>query len=105
MKQRKYESYPENVPGPFYVETPLCLTCRAPESVAPELIGFYEDPSGQGGKDHCYFKKQPASAAEIERAIMAVNVSCCGAFHYAGADRAVKELLKRGGQAVSIDYD
>jgi hypothetical protein len=31
--------YPENVPGPFYVEDDLCIICRAPEAISPNLVG------------------------------------------------------------------
>ena len=105
MSQRKFESYPENAPGEFYVEEDLCITCRAPESVAPELIGFQEDPSGTNRERHCYFKKQPKTAEELDRAIKAVQVSCCGAYHYAGTDPAVKEKLRVAGEGTAIDLE
>ena len=105
MSERKCETYPENAPGAFYVEKDRCITCRAPESVAPDLIGFYEDPSGTNRKSHCYFKKQPETAEELDRAIKAVRVSCCGAYHYAGADPTVKEKLRLAGEGTAIDQD
>lgn len=58
-------------PRSFYVEKDSYITCRAPESVAPGLIGFYEDPSGTGRKSHCYFMKQSKTAEELDRAIKA----------------------------------
>jgi hypothetical protein len=103
MSHRKFETYPESAPGAFYVEKDLCITCRAPESVAPDLIGFYEDPSGT--KSHCYFKKQPKTPQELDRAIKAVQVSCCGAYHYAGADPSVKEKLRLAGEGAAIDQN
>jgi len=105
MSQRKFEAYPENAPGAFYVEKDLCITCRAPQSVAPDLIGFYEDPSGTNHKSHYYFRKQPETAEELDRAIKAVQVSCCGAYHYAGVDLAVKEELRLAGEGAAIDHD
>jgi hypothetical protein len=104
MTHRKFEAYPENAPGAFYVEKDLCITCRVPELAAPDLIGLYEGPSGTNRKSHCYFKKQPTSASELERAIKAVSVSCCGAYHYAGTDVSVKEKLSVAGQAEAIDH-
>jgi hypothetical protein len=73
--------YPENVPGPFYVEDDLCILCAAPQAVAPDLIGMTQE--------HCFFKKQPKSRAELERAIQAVDACCCGAYRYAGDDPRV----------------
>jgi hypothetical protein len=90
--------YPENVSGPFWVECDLCMFCRAPESVAPGLIGFSE------AKSHCYFKKQPDTVAELDQAIKAVELSCCGAYHYAGEDEETKRKLKDAGCQEAIDY-
>jgi hypothetical protein len=59
------ESYPENTPEAFYVEKDLCITCRAPEFVASDLIGFHEDPSGSNARSHCYFKKQPEQGPKL----------------------------------------
>jgi hypothetical protein len=103
MSQRKFESYPENTPGAFYVQKDLCITCRAPESVAPDLIGFYEDPSRTNRQSHCYFKKQPETAEELDRAIKAVRVSCCGAYRYAGEDPDVEKKLRLFGDDTAID--
>ncbi len=77
--------------GAFYVECEMCITCRAPEAVAPDLIGFSEDASGTSARSHCYFKKQPETPTELERAIKAVWANCCGAYHYAGRNTAIKE--------------
>jgi hypothetical protein len=73
--------HPENAPGPFYVEDDLCIQCWAPEGVAPNLVGT-------NGR-HCFFKKQPESPEELEQAILAVNVCCCGAYRYSGNDPKV----------------
>jgi hypothetical protein len=90
------KTYPENAAGPFYVQHDECITCRAPESVAPDLIGFFEDPSGTGRRSHCYFKKQPETAGEIDRAVRAVQWNCCGSYRYAGSDAEVKQLRRAG---------
>lgn len=105
MSQRKFESYPENAHGAFYVQKDLCIACRAPESVAPDLIGFYVDPFGTNRMSHCYFRKQPETAGELDRAIKAVGVSCCAAYRYAGVDCAVKEKLRLAGEDAAIDHD
>jgi hypothetical protein len=83
----KFERHPKNAPGPFYVIKELCLACLAPEAVAPDLIA-HEEPNY-----HCYFKKQPATSTELDRAIKAVIVGCCGAVRYAGNDPAILDRL------------
>jgi hypothetical protein len=88
------ERYPLNVPGPFYVENGMCIICRVPEHEAPDLIGFDEDPSGTG---HCYFKKQPETSEELERAINAMSVACCGAHCYGGDDPDIIRRLREAG--------
>ena len=68
--------YPLNAPGPFYVENEQCIVCGLPEQEAPDLMTNEEG--------HCYFQKQPESQAELEQAIRAVKVCCCGAVRYGG---------------------
>jgi ferredoxin len=77
--------YPENAAGPFYVEADLCIACRSPEAVAPNLVA--------ANQHHCYFKKQPQTAEEMEQAIRAVEHCCCGAYRYAGHDPNVMTRL------------
>jgi len=95
VPNRSFRAYPQNAPGPFYVQDDECIICRAPESVAPDLIGFYEDPSGTSARSHCYFKKQPQTPGEIDRAVKAVSANCCGSYRYSGSDREVKKKLKK----------
>jgi hypothetical protein len=80
--------YPKNAPGSFYTEDESCMACEAPCSEAPDLIAHDQQESGH----HCYFKKQPETPEETERAIMACVVSCIEAVRYAGHD---PEILKR----------
>jgi hypothetical protein len=79
------KAYPENAPGPFYVEHDLCILCGTPEAVAPNLVGM--------NSKHCYFKKQPESARELDQAIQAVESCCCGAYRYCGTDPRVIQRL------------
>jgi hypothetical protein len=97
------KAYPANAPGDFYVQNDECITCRAPESVAPDLIGFFEDPSGTNARSHCYFKKQPQTVGEIDRAVKAVYANCCGSYRYAGSNRDIKKKLKKAGCQAAID--
>lgn len=81
------DRFPLNVPGPFYVANAQCLICGAPEHEAPDLM------AADAETGHCYFKKQPSSPEELERAVQAVWVSCCGAVQYAGNDPAILRRL------------
>jgi hypothetical protein len=103
MSDRRSRTYPENAPGPFYVQNEECIICRAPESVAPDLIGFYDDPSGTNARSHCFFKKQPQSPEEIDLAVKAVWANCCGSYRYAGTDPDVKAKLKRANCESAIE--
>jgi len=103
MRTRKFDAYPENAAGPFYVENDMCITCRAPEAFAPDLIGFHEDPSWTDATSHCYFKKQPETIAEINRAVKAVWANCCGSFRYAGSDPEVLKKLRGAHSTDAID--
>jgi hypothetical protein len=76
--------HPLNAPGDFYVENGECISCGAPESVAPDLIAWETIPGDP--HVHCYFKKQPADSFELKQAIDAIAVSCCGALRYTGSD-------------------
>jgi hypothetical protein len=82
----KRRRYPLNVDGDFYVEDGMCMACTAPEHEAPELIFF--DPEATAGY-HCFFKRQPKTPEEIERAITAVAVGCCAGVRYAGIDPTI----------------
>ena len=78
--------YYKNALGPFVVNDGECIACCAPEAEAPDLMAF--DEEGQS----CYFKKQPETPEELDRALRAVCVSCCEAVRYAEND---PEVLKR----------
>src|SRR5215813_10850867 len=77
-----------NAPGDFYVEDQMCISCAAPESEAPDLMSHDES-----NVYHCYFKRQPQTPDEMERAIRAVNVGCCGAVRYRGKDPSILAKL------------
>src|SRR5215471_1998896 len=79
-------AFRKNAPGPFLVHDGECITCRAPEAQAPDLMAHDEE------RGHCYFARQPSTPDETERACRAVWVSCCGAVQYEGSD---PEILER----------
>lgn len=63
------KQFQEREKGDFYVEYGVCTACGAPQAEAPDLIDHSD-------KDwvHCYFKKQPKTDDEIERAVNAIAV-------------------------------
>lgn len=77
----KIQAYKKNCDGDFIVEDENCMRCCLPETEAPDLMKS-DDTS-------CYFKKQPKTPAETERAIGAINISCCGAVRYIGKDKDI----------------
>src|SRR3954470_6664149 len=99
MAQEPIQPYPKNAPGDFYVQDERCIACTAPEHEAPDLMA-HED--GQGGY-HCYFKRQPETPEEVERAIMACHVSCVRAVRYAGRNPKILKRFKEIGSGDSCD--
>jgi hypothetical protein len=91
MAHEPIPPYPKNAPGPFYVQSECCIACSAPEQEAPDLMDHGEWPDGEEGY-HCYFKRQPETPDEVERAISACVVSCVRAVRYAGNN---PKILKR----------
>jgi hypothetical protein len=96
--------YPENTPGPFYVERDRCIICLAPEREAPDLMGFAEGTAGRSSESHCFFRKQPRTPDEIDRAVAALRVACCVALRYAGRDPEVLARLRELGLADQCDH-
>ena len=86
-KHKTPDRYSQNAQGDFYVEGGVCITCGAPQAEAPDLIDHSKLDFG-----HCYFKKQPETEDEIERAINAIAVSCISGLRYGGTD---EEIIKR----------
>jgi len=93
------ERYPENSKGDFYVENQVCITCGAPEAEAPDLIEHSKLEYG-----HCYFKKQPTTPDELDRAISAMQVSCIAGIRYGGKDQAILKRLYDLGLQAECDY-
>ena len=93
------ERYPENSKGDFYVENQVCITCGAPEYEAPDLIEHSKLEYG-----HCYFKKQPTTPAELNRAINAMAVSCISGVRYGGKDKTILKRLSELGLQTECDY-
>lgn len=82
------DRFPENTKGDFYVGNGVCIACGAPEGEVPDLIEHSKLEYG-----HCYFKKQPQTLDEIERAINAMEVSCIDGLRYGGKDEIILNSL------------
>ena len=93
----KFDRHPLNLPGPFYVEDGQCINCLAPSQIAPDLFGFFEEPPGMRGYSHCYVRRQPATPAELERMMQAIESACCSGLRYCGDDPAILERFRQAG--------
>ncbi|PCJ56310.1 MAG: hypothetical protein COA79_19265 [Planctomycetota bacterium] len=82
MNNQQYKPHPLNSKGDFIVVDGGCISCNAPVTEAPGLMCF--DSEGQ-----CYFKKQPSNEKELQDAVTAINISCCGAVMYVGNDKQI----------------
>jgi hypothetical protein len=90
---------PENVAGDFYVQADLCTQCCLPHGEAPELLN---DPK-QFFRE-CYFRRQPQTPEETDRAINAICVSEMDALRYSGTDPAILAKLRERGAAAQCDH-
>ena len=78
--------YPKNVAGPFYVEDSCCLLCAIPETYAPELFGMDTEA---GEATHCFVKKQPENATELDRMFKVLKCQELGCIRYSGTDETI----------------
>jgi hypothetical protein len=76
--------------GDFYVKNNCCLTCGFPQLLAPDLVGWADAPTAR-----CVWKKQPVTAAELDRAISVLRQQDMGCHRYAGTDPAVLKQVDR----------
>ena len=84
MTISRRQRVPENAPGDFYVEADTCLRCCLPHGEAPELM----NDSSVDFRE-CYFRRQPQTPEEVERAIQAISVSELDGIRYGGDDQFV----------------
>jgi hypothetical protein len=80
----KFTPHPQSAPGDFYVEKGQCLACGVPHVVAPDLVGWTDEKI-----PHCFWKKQPKTPAELERAIAVLEAQELVCHRYAGTDPAI----------------
>ncbi len=93
--------HPDNAPGSFYTLKDCCITCGAPEMVAPELMGWSVRLDGT----ECIFRRQPQTPEEVEMAINAMDISCIANLRYRGSDPVIIEKLKAMGNGYLCDMN
>ena len=86
---RRFEAHPQSAAGDFYVVNHECASCGAPHVVAPNLIGWAEEPDNH----HCIWKKQPETVSELLEAFATFDVSDLGCHRYAGNDPAIMNRI------------
>jgi hypothetical protein len=72
------------------------MTCEAPFVAAPELFAWSESV-------HCYVKRQPGTADEVDRMLTAVHTAEAQCIRYRGADRLVQLRLLEAGDGAACD--
>jgi len=86
-----------NAPGSFYVVDGCCTSCGVPEASAPEMFAY--DPAM-----HCYVRRQPVSADEVERALQVIRGQELGCIRYCGTDLVILRRLAEAGESSSCDF-
>jgi len=61
-----------------------CMACGVPHVVAPDLVGWTDEELS-----HCFWKKQPETPSELERAIAVLEAQELDCHRYAGSDPAI----------------
>jgi len=92
--------HPANVPGDFYVEDGCCTLCDVPFSEAPELFAYWPNADMP---QHCFVKRQPQSAAELDRMVMVIQCAELQCIHYRGHDRTIQMRLLQIGEGLACD--
>lgn len=87
--------HPRNAPGDFYVEDGCCISCGMPFQSASALFE-YDD-------GHCYVKRQPASAEEVDAMVDAIGLADVGCIRYKGNQRVIQIRLVEAGEGAQCD--
>jgi len=88
---KRFEPEPTSASGDFYVEKHCCTSCGVPQAVAPDLVGWVDE-----GASHCYWKKQPTTADEMQRAFAIFDGQELGCHRYAGRDPDIQARVGSG---------
>jgi hypothetical protein len=94
---RRHAPHPNNAPGPFYVVNDCCTLCGVPE-FAPTL---FELDFGEG--NHCWVKRQPTTAAELDQMLEVIAAADLGCIRYRGAEFDIIEQMKAMNRADKVD--
>ena len=87
------ERFPLSADGPFYVLYECCVACDVPLTQVPDLMAMHQSDDPDEFAYHCYFKRQPKTDAELQRAINAIHVQDLGCIRYGGSDSDVLSRL------------
>ena len=79
---------PDSERGDFYVEGGCCLSCGVPQAVAPNLVGWTDERYAQ-----CYWKKQPETPEELERAFAVFDGQEVGCHRYSGNNAEIQTRI------------
>lgn len=86
-----------NAVGDFYVEEGCSIICGTCEAVAPDLFTVDDE--------HCFVKRQPRTAAELDAMVDAMDHSCVQCIRYAGRNSKIRQRLVDRGLEELIDED
>lgn len=95
-------SYPENVPGDWYVEKDCCIICAVPVTVAPRLFDWAVVEQ-TGEPTHCFVARQPRGAAEEAQMVEAAWGAEVECIRYKGIEERVRAKLRARGAGSAID--
>jgi hypothetical protein len=85
-----------NVAGPFYVEDGCCTSCGVPQQFAQALFGEDE-------QDHCFVKRQPQTAAELDAMLRTMATQELGCIRYRGRDESIVQRIVDAGESEQCD--
>lgn len=91
------KAFPENAPGPFYVEQDCCITCGVPMEIAPDIFDWSANQS------HCFVRRQPATADELDRTLQAMWSAEAECIRYRGADPLLADRIAQFGLGRNCD--
>ena len=103
VSPREHIAHPHNATGSFYSEDDGCISCGAPNASAPDLMDWHEESCGKHHYAHCIFRRQPETPGEVERAILAMSVSCVENLRYRGADLVILKRIRELGMGHLCD--
>jgi ferredoxin len=89
-------SHPKNAPESFYVVDECCTACGVPIAIAPDLFAF-------DANNHCYVKRQPSTADEIDAALRVIRMQELGCIRYCGDDKTILRRLAEAGESAQCD--